>query len=295
MIGSGSHLRRNTIIGVLIVAIMLATPGTVLFRSFGKNEVEVPETQSKQPMLIQQDFQCLSAIEGTLIMVEPKNNVFYTWEKRLNDSITINVRVANITGLFGLTFKMYFNSSLLRCTDFSENLFHTVTPESSWDNIRLVLKKIDNANGYIEYAYTYLDGNRSLSEGYAPINITAPDYPEGKSAVATLTFSIAKMPRANGYVDCSLHLASVQPTDIDVVVIQIDLIDGYYKLIGPNGDLNDDRIVDISDAISFAGAFGSVPSNSNWNAKADMNSDDVIDIFDALILATNFGKPAVEL
>ncbi len=293
MIRSGSSdLERNAIIGVWIVVIMLATPGTILLRGFGENEVEISETQSKQPTLVQQNFRCLSTIEDSVIMVEPKDNMFYTWEKRLNDSITINITVANITGLFGLSFRMYFNSSLIRCTGFEENGFHVMTPISSWDNIWQVVKKIDNTNGYIEYAYTYIDVNRALSEGYVPINITTANFPEGKLAAATLTFSIVKMSPPNGYVDCPLHLDYVKPSDIDGYAIVVNVLDGYYKLLSPNGDLNDDGIVDIFDAILFAGAFGAVPTNSNWNAKADMNSDDTIDIFDALILATNFGKPA---
>jgi hypothetical protein len=102
-----------------------------------------------------------------------------------------------------------------------------------------------------------------------------------------------KMPPPNGYVDCSLHLTAVQPLDVSRNVIFYDLVDGYYKLISPTGDLNDDKMIDIYDAILFAKPFGSVPTSPNWDPKADLNSDDIVDIFDALILASNFGSPTI--
>jgi parallel beta-helix repeat protein len=56
------------------------------------------------------------------------------------------------------------------------------------------------------------------------------------------------------------------------------------------GDLNLDGIVDISDAILVASAFGSYPGHSNWYPQADLNQDNIIDIFDIIMLASNFGK-----
>ena len=56
------------------------------------------------------------------------------------------------------------------------------------------------------------------------------------------------------------------------------------------GDVNGDGIVDIFDAIAFAGAFGSTPSQPNWNPDCDFAASfGVIDIFDAIVLAGNFG------
>jgi rhodanese-related sulfurtransferase len=58
------------------------------------------------------------------------------------------------------------------------------------------------------------------------------------------------------------------------------------------GDINQDFIVDLYDAIILAGAYNSSPSNPNWNSSADLNSDNVVDIYDAITLANNFGKTA---
>jgi parallel beta-helix repeat protein len=67
-----------------------------------------------------------------------------------------------------------------------------------------------------------------------------------------------------------------------------------YPLMQPYasslGDVNHDGIVDISDAISMAAAFGSYPGHPNWNGQEDLNHDGQIDILDVIILASNFGK-----
>lgn len=75
--------------------------------------------------------------------------------------------------------------------------------------------------------------------------------------------------------------------------VAVDIVD-RYPLINPwariLGDINDDRIVDIFDAVILANAFGSAAGSENWTTEADLNSDGAIDIFDAIILSLNFGK-----
>ena len=67
-----------------------------------------------------------------------------------------------------------------------------------------------------------------------------------------------------------------------------------YPLMRPYmqilGDINQDRRVDLYDAILFASAFNSTPSNPNWNPDADFNGDNVVDVYDAITLANNLGK-----
>ena len=57
------------------------------------------------------------------------------------------------------------------------------------------------------------------------------------------------------------------------------------------GNINNDGIVDIYDAIILANAFGSSPGDPSWNPDADITGDDhIIDIYDAILLATDFGS-----
>jgi hypothetical protein len=56
------------------------------------------------------------------------------------------------------------------------------------------------------------------------------------------------------------------------------------------GDVNEDGIVDIYDAILLGLAFGSSPGDPAWNVRCDFNRDDIVDIYDAITLANNYGK-----
>jgi hypothetical protein len=56
------------------------------------------------------------------------------------------------------------------------------------------------------------------------------------------------------------------------------------------GDLNQDGIVNILDAVQATSAFGSYPGNPKWNEQADLNKDSIVNILDVIILANNFGK-----
>lgn len=284
-------LKRAIPRAIVILLLIIATVLSVFDTSVGANNFtgsaihKTAFRQSNMGVLPLRAFE-----DSAKILVDPKDSIYYTWEKRLNDTIAVNVTVANMTGLCGLEFKLYYNSSVLVCTGLTENLFHTVTPQSSWGNIWQIKKSINNTGGYLEYAYSYVDLNLAVKDGYAPANVTSPDYSEGKLAAAILTFTIVRMPPPNFYVESPLHMSFVQPIDIQRNVISVEVIDGYYKLISPTGDMNGDHIVDIYDAILFSNAFGSDPANSKWNPKADLNNDDTVDIFDALILAANFGK-----
>jgi hypothetical protein len=80
------------------------------------------------------------------------------------------------------------------------------------------------------------------------------------------------------------------------------------------GDINHDGVVDLSDAVLLALAYGShapglgtswsvsnsfavsgnwiigaVPASSNWNANADLNHDEIVYLDDAVLLALNYG------
>lgn len=67
-----------------------------------------------------------------------------------------------------------------------------------------------------------------------------------------------------------------------------------YPLMAPyerlKGDVNDDRRVNILDAILLSNAFNSKLGDANWNPDADFNGDEKVNILDAIILSLNFGK-----
>ena len=52
------------------------------------------------------------------------------------------------------------------------------------------------------------------------------------------------------------------------------------------GDLNDDRLVDITDATAVGLSFG----QTDPGLVADINKDGIVDIFDIVLATINYGK-----
>ena len=65
--------------------------------------------------------------------------------------------------------------------------------------------------------------------------------------------------------------------------------DGTVKIRIP-GDVKDDDAVNILDCIAASSAFGSTPSDPQWNRFCDLNSDGRINVLDLILMANNFGK-----
>ena len=76
-------------------------------------------------------------------------------------------------------------------------------------------------------------------------------------------------------------------------VIDANNTDRYPRLqlyTALQGDVNQDGVVNLLDAIQAALAFGSKPGDPNWNPTVDLNHDSVVDIYDLILVASNFGK-----
>jgi hypothetical protein len=56
------------------------------------------------------------------------------------------------------------------------------------------------------------------------------------------------------------------------------------------GDLNGDFKVSLADLVILAQAYGSRPSNLNWNANADIDGNGVVGLTDLVNLATHYGE-----
>jgi parallel beta-helix repeat protein len=78
------------------------------------------------------------------------------------------------------------------------------------------------------------------------------------------------------------------PYEIDINnVDRYPLMNPWIRLLG---DINDDRTVDIFDAILLFNAFNSAIGTPTWNPEADLNHDDFVDIFDAILLANHYNQ-----
>jgi hypothetical protein len=57
------------------------------------------------------------------------------------------------------------------------------------------------------------------------------------------------------------------------------------------GDINADGRVDQNDLRILATAFGSTPTQPNWNLSADINGNKIVEVQDLFVIGTNYGKP----
>jgi hypothetical protein len=67
------------------------------------------------------------------------------------------------------------------------------------------------------------------------------------------------------------------------------LVSAGWARWGLTGDIDGDGVVDMSDLLILAAAFGSVPGDTNWNPACDLGSYGVVNTQDLLMLAANWG------
>jgi parallel beta-helix repeat protein len=130
-----------------------------------------------------------------------------------------------------------------------------------------------------EHITDYIDSQNSLDNGYPSggnywSDYTGLDVNRGPYQNETGSDGIGDTP----------YVIDTNNTD------NYPLMKPYPRPYAIAGDINDDGIVDIYDAILFANAYNSKPTSPNWNPNADINGDNIVDIFDAVLLANNYGK-----
>lgn len=192
-----------------------------------------------------------------IMFVEPMNSIFYMTEKRVGDTIQINCTVANVTGLAGFSFRLSWDPTLLICTGIQEILFHTVTPTAFWDNIWSHTLRYNNTEGTADYGSTWADLGQAVADGYAPANITANEYPEGKLTAAIITLTIVSEPSPGGFKECSLDLSNTKMGDLNAYPIVHTVNNGYYRLTGgavgviddPTYTWHGDLVVNLGDTL----------------------------------------------
>ncbi|MGA3191921.1 MAG: PKD domain-containing protein [Candidatus Bathyarchaeia archaeon] len=84
-------------------------------------------------------------------------------------NVTIMINIPSSVGVEGLQFVIEWNSTIMTADKIWESLFHSVTPQSEWDNIWSIQLGYNNTAGFASYAQTFQDRDRALEGGYAPI------------------------------------------------------------------------------------------------------------------------------
>jgi hypothetical protein len=189
---------------------------------------------------------------------------------KLGKIFKINVTVAGVINLYGFEFKLGYNQTLLDAINITLGSF---LPGGSSS---YVLKNyINHTEGYLWFSATLL----------------APEPAKiGSGILATITFNATYGTTYPQTEQCELHLYDTILVDDAGQIIAHDTIDGQYVFMPIMGDITGDGIVDIFDIVIIATAFGSTPSDPNWDSRADLNGDGKVNIIDAVTLAINFGK-----
>jgi uncharacterized protein YcnI len=175
-----------------------------------------------------------SAADGTpVLFVDPPETIV---TDAVNGTLfNVNVTLANVTSVAGVQWDLAWNASQISCTTITENLFATVTPAAFQDNIWRVSLKKDNVGGNATYAVTFQNTEQAVTDGYAPINITTSEFPEGKIATAILTFNVTQAPPVNSYYDGNFTFLSVKVGDLLAQDLNVTGINqtAHYRIYGP--------------------------------------------------------------
>lgn len=54
--------------------------------------------------------------------------------------------------------------------------------------------------------------------------------------------------------------------------------------------MNYDGIIDVFDGVLIAVAYGSIPSDPKWNPDGDVNNDRIIDLYDLMTWTDSYGR-----
>jgi hypothetical protein len=177
-------------------------------------------------------------------------------------NFTINVDIANASGVYGLEFKLGFNASVLHANSVASGSLipGSITP----------ITQIDNTVAFARF-------NASLT---TPLS--------GNGVLAVIEFQVQNTAR-----NSTLHLYDVLLVNSTGQSLTFKSTDGSFTNVRTIlGDLNGDGVVDIQDAIVAAKSFMATPSSPNWNPDVDLDGNGVINIFDLILLANNFGQKA---
>jgi len=121
--------------------------------------------------------------------------------------------------------------------------------------------------------------------------------PFGWGTLAKVTFNATYITTLPTIATCVLDLCDTNLTDSYGQPLGLPHIvyNGLYQApyTRITGDINGDGIVDIFDVVIVAAAFGTTPSDPNWDPRADLKPEfGLIDIFDFVVVATHFGEKA---
>jgi hypothetical protein len=241
------------------------------------NSLEIPQTEYD---IVDGNYVYMGAAPPMPhIYVDPKNNVFLPSNGTVGTNFTISIKAVNWTvpGVYGYTFTLAYNNTLLEATEASIPTGHWLTPTDP-NNITIIDPgTINQAEGFVSFAAT-LTGTESGKTG--------------GGTISTIAFNITQAPAAGGSLSCPLVISGLTLTDPSNTTIPSGTYavdNGNYMISAGappagNVDLNGDGKINIDDVAIWGLAFGSSAGHPRWNPVADINGDGTVDMIDAVMI-----------
>jgi len=85
----------------------------------------------------------------------------------------------------------------------------------------------------------------------------------------------------------TLDWIEIEDLENHIKVAALTIMRISYAIVG---DINGDGWVELGDFFLASAAFGSSPSDPNWNSNADINNDDIVELTDFFIMSQHFGE-----
>jgi hypothetical protein len=154
---------------------------------------------------------------------------------------------------------------------------------ATWDTCELL-------DGYYLVKATMMDATGNTGTDFMLVYINNARITEiapaktvlGEGSSMTITTTLEDQGRYNVTVNVILALNNT--------LLPYQIEPSTRRLFWSNGDVNKDGYIDLLDLSLIEAAFGSIPSDPNWNPDADLDQNLVVNTYDLAICGGNYGK-----
>jgi hypothetical protein len=223
--------------------------------------------------------------QSTTILIQPSAP-----DVNVDDTVTVDIRIEDVTDLYGVDVRLSFDPTLLKVQDADGNPANGIQiQEGSFPAPDFRVKnEADNDAGTIWYAVSQQNPTGPISGSGVAASVTFRGLAEGTSSVA---FTYQKIVEIDG------ERIPATTQDGQITVIAEAWPSGLF------GDFNGDCEVDIDDIMEVANRWRTSCDNPdpddndetpNYDAFYDVNKDCVINIVDIMLIAAHWGDTCPE-
>ena len=229
----------------------------------------------------------IASPEATVLVDREESSV------EVGQTFSVNISIANVSGLLGFDFLLSYNSSVLDLVSVGEGSFLKSTGSTFMINLTTkglvwLAVAVYNPHGEIVSAngtgVLAVATFKATAEGESLLDLFSKDPYRSDEVKLVADPPGLVVPIPNVAIDGHVTIVPDPPTDPPP--------DDPLVLTSPVlvGDINADGIVDMKDVGYVARLFGTEPTGPLWDAKADVNGDGKINMRDVGITAKNLWK-----